>query len=272
MSRVDHGRFDGAAGQQLAAHFRTVDPFPHVVLTDMVRGDGEEIVGAFPDQSWTGWANRTSEHQPGKWSCRDIDVMPPVLRDLILELSGPRFLRSLSTLTSIDGLLPDPYLEGGGLQYSEAGGKLLPHTDFHFHPKLRLFRRVNVLLYLNPDWQPADGGELGLFHLGDEDPAVTVPPRFGTCVIFTTDHRSVHGVNPLTGSGQRRSIALYYYTIDDTEVFSGDRRTYWYPPEKQVRDDVVGTVRLKVMQSALRASRALTRVAYRVDPQNPDLV
>lgn len=272
MSRVDHAAFEGAAGQRLAAQFRAADPFPHVVLTDVVGGDAEETVGAFPDQSWSGWASRASEHQPGKWSCRDIDVMPSLLRDLILSLSGPRFLRALSNLTSIEGLLPDPYLEGGGLQYSEEGGKLLPHTDFHYHPSLRLFRRVNVLLYLNPDWRPADGGELVLFNLGDERPSVVVPPRFGTCVIFTTDHRSVHGVNPLTGSGQRRSIALYYYTIDDSEIFSGDRRTYWYPPEKHTHDDVGSRARLKVMQSALRASKALTRIAYRVDPQKPDLV
>jgi hypothetical protein len=273
VSRIDHARFEGQPGRELAARFRTAEPFPHVVLPDLVPGDPAEIEDAFPDQSWSGWDSRTSEYQPGKWSCRNIDVMPAVLRDLILDLSGPRFLQALSTLTAIDGLLPDPYLEGGGLQYSEAGGELLPHTDFHYHPTLPLFRRINVLLYLNDDWEPGDGGELVLFDLGDDTPRVTVQPRFGTCVMFATDHRSVHGVNLLTGSGRRRSIALYYYTIDETDVFSGDRRTYWYPPKKAgARDDVVGSARLKIMQSALRASKALTRIAYRVDPQKPDLV
>ena len=199
--------------------------------------------------------------------------MPPLMRDLILQLSGPRFLRALSTVTGIDGLLPDPFLEGGGLQYTESGGKLLPHTDFHHHPRLRLFRRLNVLLYLNPDWQPDHGGELLLFNLGSDRPAVVVPPCFGTCVVFATDHRSVHGVRPLMGSAQRRSIALYYYTIEDTDVFSGDRRTYWYPPRKEAeKADVVGRARLKTMQTVLRASKLLTRLAYRIDPQKPDLV
>jgi hypothetical protein len=265
-------KLEGEAGQGLAAKFRLADPFPHVVVTDLVRDDADEAERAFPDRSWEGWADRTSEFQPGKWSCRDIDVMPPIMQEIIGELSGPRALRAFSTITGIDSLLPDPFLEGGGLHYTEPGGKLLPHTDFHDHPRLHLYRRVNALLYLSKGWEPGDGGELALFNLGSDEPAVIVPPRFGTCVVFATDHRSVHGVMPLSASHQRKSIALYYYTIEGAEVFSGDRRTYWYDPEKP---DVTGTtakLRLSAMKAALGASKLLTRAAYRVDPQRPDLV
>ncbi len=272
MTLIDYNTLEGSGAEERAAQFRLAEPFPHIVIEDTLVGDAGDVAGAFPDSSWEGWQSRTSQHQPGKWSCRDIDIMPLVIRELILDLSGPRFLRVLSSFTGIPKLLPDPFLDGGGLQYTEAGGKLLPHTDFHFHPSLQLFRRVNVLLYLNPNWQSADGGELLLYNLGDEQPTVVVPPRYGTCVVFTTDHRSVHGVKPLIGAARRRTIALYYYTVEETEVFSGDRRTYWYDQDRARPTDAVSQARLATMKAALGASKALTRLAYRVDPQRPDLI
>jgi hypothetical protein len=125
---------------------------------------------------------------------------------------------------------------------------------------------------LNPDWRDQDGGELGLFALGSEQPTVLVPPRFGTCVLFTTDHRSVHGVTPIAPSfPMRRSIALYYYSVESSDVFSGDRRTYWYEPGRSADATSVDRARLLVMKASLRASKALTELAYRVDPQHPTL-
>ncbi len=259
--------------EQMVKRYRLARPFPHAMFTDFVRADPEEIVAAFPAEDWEGWADRSSKFQPGKSSCRDIGVMPPLLARMIHELSEPDFLQALSKLTGIDNLLPDPFLDGGGLQWSGPGGKLLPHTDFHNHRWIRLYRRANLLLFLNPDWKPGDGGELCLFNLGDEKPAALYEPRFGTCVIFTTDHRSVHGVSALSeGAGMRRSIALYYYTVEPAEIFSGDRRTYWYDPEAPSEQSALTKARLATMKTALRASRTLTRLAYRVDPQKPELV
>ncbi len=263
----------GLTDEQVVERYRLARPFPHAMFPDFVRADPEEVVAAFPAQDWEGWADRSSKFQPGKSSCRDIAALPPLLARMIHELSEPAFLRAASTLTGIDNLLPDPFLEGGGLQWSGPGGKLLPHTDFHLHPRIPLFRRVNLLLFLNPDWKPGSGGELCLFQLGDDEPAVRFEPRFGTCAIFTTDHRSVHGVSALSEDAHmRRSIALYYYTVESAEVFSGDRHTYWYDPDAPADRSATTRARLAAMKTALRASRTLTRLAYRVDPQKPELV
>jgi hypothetical protein len=263
----------GLTDEKAVEQYRRGRPFPHAVFTDFVQLDPYEVVAAFPDPDWDGWADRSSKFQPGKSSCRDIGVMPPLLARMIHELSEPAFLRALSTLIGIDNLLPDPFLEGGGLQWTGPGGRMLPHTDFHLHLRLKLYRRANVLLFLNPDWKPGNGGELCLFNLGDERPAVRYEPRFGTCIAFTTDHRSVHGVNAISeGAEMRRSIALYYYTVEPADVFSGDRRTWWYDPEGSEVRSAATRARLVAMKTALRASNALTRLAYRVDPQKPELV
>jgi hypothetical protein len=270
VSFFDVDRLEGPGAVALADQYQRAEPFPHIVLEDFVVARPDEVLGQFPDPDWKDWTDVSNEFQPGKSSCDELGSLPPVFREMIHELSEPRFLKALSELIGIPQMLPDPFLQGGGLHLSGPGGKLTPHTDFHFHRNLQLFRRANILIYLNPSWKPGDGGELGLFKLGVDEPEILVAPRYGTCVIFTTDHLSVHGVTPISDtSPPRRSIALYYYTIEETDLFSGDRKTYWYEPTAAVRRTTTGKVRALTMRTALRGSKVLTRVAYRVDPQHP---
>ena len=114
----------------------------------------------------------------------------------------------------------------------------MPHTDFHVYRRLRLYRRLNVLLYLNPGWRDDDGGALELWEGGGEEPVKAVAPDWGTCVIFETDTHSVHGFStPVTPrGGWRRSIALYFYTSEDTDSFGGDANTIHLIDEAGVED------------------------------------
>jgi hypothetical protein len=91
-----------------------------------------------------------------------------------------------------------------------------------------------------------------------------VVPSWGKCVIFLTDDQSVHGFSvPVVGDHWRKSIALYYYTSADANVFSGDRDTNWQQHGKQ---GGVNGLRIKLYQALFFASRALSRTAYKVNP------
>jgi hypothetical protein len=205
-----------------ADQFRAGDPFPHVVIDDFVSLDPGELA-QFPSLEWQGWVRSSESYQRGKASCNDPSIIPLPFVDLIDELSQPRFLRFLERVTGIDALVPDPYLIGGGLHVSGPGGILARHTDFHYHPTLNLFRR----LYLNPGWSKEDGGELVLTDRTSEH-EITVVPDLGRCVIFATSDRSLHGVpTPVAEGRVRRSIALYYYTAQDSAEFGGLPTTDW---------------------------------------------
>lgn len=154
--------------------------------------------------------------------------MPERLKQVFHELSSPSFLDQLERVTGIKGLIPDPYLEGGGLHLSLGGGQLAPHTDFHVYEKLGLFRRLNLIVYLSENWKDGDGGELELSVPGDLSPMAIVEPIGGRAVIFETTDTSVHGFRNLVREGTRRpSLAVYYYTSYETESFSGDQTTHW---------------------------------------------
>lgn len=56
------------------------------------------------------------------------------------------------------------------------------HVDRH---KTGSNRRVSTVLYLNPNWQPADGGELLIYH-SDHAPT-RIEPLMGTLAIFLSE-------------------------------------------------------------------------------------
>jgi hypothetical protein len=251
--------------QGLRRRFDEAQPFPHVVLDDVLDAPAGLIATAFPDPDWAGWRRYVDDYQPAKLVCSDSTVMPGELAALVAELSAPPFLAFLEAVTGIDKLLPDPYLEGGGLHASGPGGVLAPHTDFHVYPRLDLYRRVNALLYLNEEWNERDGGCLELFGSARDAPVVSVVPSWGRLVVFRTDHRSIHGfTHPIVGDRWRKSIALYYYTALEADTFAGDTNTYWK------RHGEAGGSKRRVRMAAYRAllatSRAFSYLAHRVNP------
>ena len=245
----------------LRREFETAEPFPDLVLDDFLHLS-PSAASTFPDISWAGWNELGDRHQQNKRACADLDLIPEPFRALIRELSEPRFLKVLEQITGIKRLLPDPYLLGGGLHLSGPGGILSPHTDFHYHRPLSLFRRINVLVYLNEGWSLEDGGCVSLYDR--QDRAIqTVVPDWGRVVIFRTDDQSVHGFPVPVAEGKwRRSVALYYYTAAPADNFSGDETTYWREHGEQY--GVVRKARFVLYRGLLNLSRVISIRAYSV--------
>ena len=150
-----------------------------------------------------------------KYATPDPQVMGPTAQRFLLDLCSARFCQFLEALTGIDGVIPDPHFEGGGVHEISRGGFLKMHTDFNWNKKLRLDRRLNMLIYLNQGWEESWGGHLELWDNEMQSQFVKIPPTFNKTVIFSTTDHSYHGhPNPLEcpESVSRRSLALYYYS------------------------------------------------------------
>jgi Rps23 Pro-64 3,4-dihydroxylase Tpa1-like proline 4-hydroxylase len=190
-------------------------PFPHAVLRNhwepALLDACKRDAAAFA--AWDGEKDFFGSKK--KRYCGDIERLPSSIVRVIEEASSPTFLHWLMDLTGEPALLPDPYLEGGGIHQIAAGGFLKVHADFNWNEKLQLYRRLNLLLYLNRDWDTAWGGALELWKQDMSQCAATVAPEFNTMVLFTTDDKSFHGhPQALTcpATVTRDSIALYYYS------------------------------------------------------------
>lgn len=68
-------------------------------------------------------------------------------------------------------------------------------------------RRLTTVLYLNPQWNPEDGGELLIYRKRHKVPFETVVPTFGTLVVFLSEEFP-HEVLPANKS--RFSLTGWY--------------------------------------------------------------
>jgi len=194
-----------------------------VIEEFLALGRAEELARAFPDPAgMRGGTTYETEHEHAKIGLGDRTRFPPAFAELATELQSIDFLNWLSIATGIPGLVADPLLIGGGLHRMAGDGKLGLHVDFnelHIRGE-RYYRRLNLLLFLNPEWQSAWGGQLEMWQEDMKD-ALCHDPLLNRCAIFETSHNSWHGVAPLNAPLPRQSWASYYYTLDPPSGYRG---------------------------------------------------
>jgi hypothetical protein len=202
----------------LKRQFRENQPYPHVHLREFLDPDvAAEMASEFPDMATDAWT-RYKHPNENKLGLAKRALFPAQLGEVVDELNSPAFVYWLSQLTGIPDLVSDEMLEGGGLHQSGKGGFLNVHTDFsnhHYHKHWR--RQVNLILYLNPKWDKQWGGALELWDREMRHCVTKIPPLFNEALIFRTDEISYHGFpDPLRcpETESRKSLALYYYTIE----------------------------------------------------------
>ena len=221
--------FDPAALAALATAratgYAAADPYPHAVFESLLRPEvAEALARDFPrPEDPVGWDHYGYDGFEKKIATSKEQLLPPLLRRALQELNTAPFIAFLETLTGIDGLVPDPMMLGGGIHLSRPGDLLGIHADFNWHPKLKLHRRVNLLVYLNPIWDEAWGGDLELWDTAAKGCVRSVAPLMNRAVVFNTRSDTFHGhPRPLAcpEGVVRRSIAAYYYTAErpDEEV------------------------------------------------------
>ena len=215
---------------ELRRQFRANQPYPHLHLRGFLDPElAENLAREFPGLGTDAWTSYKHQNE-NKMGLTKRSLFPQQLGKVVDELNCPAFLHWLSQVTGISGLMADDSLEGGGLHQSGPGGFLNIHTDFsmhHYHSHWR--RRVNLILYLNPAWREEWGGAIELWDRDVQHCVAKVPPVLNDALIFETNEISYHGFpEPLRcpPGESRKSVALYYYTLEPGTVASGRSTNY----------------------------------------------
>ena len=204
--------------QNACKEYGKIGPFNHVVIDNFFLPNvAEKLENEFPgfeDKCWYSYNNAIEV----KKGCNNWHYFPPMTYQVFSLLNSSNFMNSLTSFLSLESkLFADPGLNGGGWHIHRQGGKLNTHLDYSLHEKLELQRKLNIIVYLNPNWQENWGGSLGLW--GNEsaiEPGKlekSIWSKFNRAVIFDTTQNSWHGLpDPLTcpDTEYRKSIAVYY--------------------------------------------------------------
>jgi len=208
-----------AGSEELRAQFERREPFRHVVIDGFLdEAFAARLLADFPAFERSNALNEAGEvgNKAVVEKIRAIARSYAALDDLV---KSQDFLDLVSCITGIPGLLYDPWYFGGGTHENRNGQDLDPHIDFNRHPIERWHRRLNLIVYLNPQWQDDWGGCLALHSdpRRDDDRQVLVTPLFNRCVIFETTEWSWHGFSRIAlpeahRQLTRKSVALYFYS------------------------------------------------------------
>jgi Rps23 Pro-64 3,4-dihydroxylase Tpa1-like proline 4-hydroxylase len=227
--------------RNLHSAYTNAKPFPHIVI-DHFMDPLDALFCKHEMEKYTQWGYDNTEYskeaQKNKFftpwreeNLKDIEKDMPLTWKYLKYYNSRAFIKQLEDLTGIKNLIPDNSFAGGGVHRIDSGGKLSVHTDYAKHPNEEsLYRRINLLIYLNEDWNEEWGGSLQLWKNDMSECVQEIQPTMNRAVIFNTTSKSLHGhPHPLNTPENisRYSIALYYFTKEKFEEFDSTT-AIWY--------------------------------------------
>jgi len=227
--------------------FLSTEPFNHIVVDDFFTEEiADKCASEFPTYESDVWSAHWLNAIENKKALNHWDRFPQTIYQVFSFLMSNAWVECLKQLLKMDDIVPDVGLHGGGLHAHTKGGNLNVHLDYSIHPKLFLQRKLNLIVYMTPDWQPAWGGGLELWSHDAESNkpkslVKTIENRFNRAVIFDTTQNSWHGLPTKLNcpdGAVRGSFATYYLTTPPSGTDPRGKALF-VPHEEQENDEEV---------------------------------
>ena len=209
-----------ARSAEIRERYQSAKPFRHVCLESFLEAPlAERLLTEFPPFD-AAHALSEAGKVGGKAVHTDLASLGPTYKALFDYLGSRDFLDAMSAMLGIPDLLFDPAMYGGGTHENLDGQELDPHIDFNYDPVRRLHRRLNLLIYLNKEWDLSWGGGIEL-HSDPRDwernRVTAFNCEFNRCVIFETNEHSWHGFPRIQLPADKRQlsrkcISIYLYS------------------------------------------------------------
>jgi Rps23 Pro-64 3,4-dihydroxylase Tpa1-like proline 4-hydroxylase len=219
------------------------EPFDYWIIDDFLDQDvAKRLSSEFPDYNSSDWLfyDNPIEH---KKTIHDWYKFPLETYKFISKLVSKEFVDYISELTGNKKLFADPGLHGGGWHMHGNGGRLNVHMDYSIHPKLKLLRKYNLIVYLSENWEDSWGGNLELWSHDSttnqpKERKVVVQNKFNRAVLFDASQNSWHGFYDRIACPEgktRKSIAAYYLT--EVPAGASDRPRALFSPAPDQKND-----------------------------------
>jgi len=138
----------------------------------------------------------------------------PIFQQVREVFASKEFGDIMSRITGIDGLFTNFDSLGQGVHQGAKDSYLDVHIDVNVNVEKKIWRRVNLLIYLNKNWKPEYGGDIELWDVEMKNCVVKYPCFMNKALIFVTDKNSPHGYSKINvpEGESRKSYYSYFYT------------------------------------------------------------
>jgi hypothetical protein len=213
------------------------EPFEHTIIDDFLNEEYiddvlSELDKLTPDKSYYHGGDNVE-----KTKMAFNSNLGELIDNIFKELCSDEFIDMIEAKTGMTNIIRNnPNLHGAGVHKVFNSGFLTMHKDFnHTHDSDNglIDRRLNLLLYMNPDWKEEYNGHLCLYDENKQQITKRVLPILNRCILFNTTD-SIHG-HPqpmcIPENKCRQSLALYYYSKNTTGLSVSGKKlmsVQWY--------------------------------------------
>jgi len=151
-----------------------------------------------------------------KYIAAQMNLYCPILEDIIYAFQDERIVKLVAEISGIKEAFPDDKLYAGGISLMGKSQFLNPHLDNSHDKERERWRVLNLLYYVTPDWDLANGGNLELWPNGLSE-QITIESRFNRLVVMATHNHSLHSVSPVVVDKERKCVSNYYFSSEPLE-------------------------------------------------------
>ena len=189
------------------------NPFPYVIIPEFINTEYynqiESKIPSEPNEKWWKYENPLEV----KYALDNLELMDSVISNIFYALSHDNTIDKFKKIFNIPDLEYDPHCHGAGLHMHPRYGRLNMHLDYEIHPLSNKQRRLNIILYLNDEWNPEWNGDTQLWNNTVSECIVNSYPKRNTAIVFVTTEQSWHGVPEIIlcpHDKYRKTLAFYY--------------------------------------------------------------
>ncbi|HYR27672.1 MAG TPA: 2OG-Fe(II) oxygenase, partial [Thermoanaerobaculia bacterium] len=159
-------------------------PVRHLVVDSLLpEDDVRQLAEVFPaDDALVRKATMREKKSVGV----DVRKYHPAIAAHLFAFQQPEVVDVVTQITGLAGSIPDPTLYASGISVMQQADYLRPHLDNSHDGDQKLYRVANLLFYVTPGWQEANGGNLELWDRRVRE-HVTLESRFNRLVIMETN-------------------------------------------------------------------------------------
>ncbi len=240
--------------QELASDFQNGNPYKHIVMDNFLKEDIATILyEKFPSKEML------SRHYNGlnenKSEGSNFFAFHPVFGQVRKDLMSPEFAKWVEGVTGIKIVFFTYDNLGTGLHQGGDGSFLDIHVDFSIHHIKNVYRRLNLLIYLNKNWKPEYGGSMEMWNADMSKIVKAVSPDFNRALIFETNDISYHGYSKITlpPGVSRKSFYTYFYTNEPANEKVKYHDTVFKPKPEDSALKKVGTTVKENLKNTIKA-------------------